>query len=214
MIKDINDFVFHDQQTKDRVMMLIESPAIFPSSRKGIILYGEYGCGKTTLARLLPDAIDLARGSTFSFGMDLEFACSSTKYRSQLSEVDAKLNANLFRPVGVKFILFDEFDNYGDKQKEFKSIMTSPHIGFFITTNYIEDISPSIVSRCHTIELKQPPPVVWESYATSMFAQRNVAIMQAEIQQAISASRTYSQRDVTATLEILLYQKTIAKSAA
>ena len=30
MIKDINDFVFHDQQTKDRVMMLIESPAIFP----------------------------------------------------------------------------------------------------------------------------------------------------------------------------------------
>jgi replication-associated recombination protein RarA len=214
MIKDIKDFVFHDQETKDRVMMLINNSNIFPAARKGIILYGAYGCGKTTLSRLMPRAIDNARKSTFCFDMDLELACSASEYRSQLRDVNSELEGNIFRSAAVKFVLFDEFDNYGDKQTEFKSVMTNPFIGFFITTNDLSKITPSVQSRCHLVELKQPSVTVWENYAKEMFALRNVPLTNADIQNAIRSARTLSQRDMTATLEILLYTKQQEPSAA
>jgi replication-associated recombination protein RarA len=214
MIEDINDFVFHDQETKDRVMMFVRSKEIFPASRKGIIFYGNYGCGKTTLARLMPNAIDAARGCHFDLGLDLELDCSAASYRSQLQNVKQTLDGNVCRYEPVFYMLFDEFDNYGDKQTEFKSVMTNPFIGFFITTNDLSKITPSVQSRCHLVELKQPPVSVWEQYAKNMFAQRNVPMTDLEIQNAVKAARTYSQRDVTSTLEILLYSKQQQKSAA
>ncbi len=214
MIKDISEFIFHDEETKNKVMILVNCSALFPAERRGIIFYGNYGCGKTTLARLMPDAIDKARGSAFEFGLDLELACSAGDYRQQLKDVRNALSGPIFRPSAVKFVLFDEFDNYKDKQVTFKSLLTNPHIGFFITTNDLSKISPSIQSRCHLVELKEPPAAFWQSYAHNMFAQRNVPVTSAEIQNAISAARTYSQRQMIVALETLLYIKQQEKSAA
>ncbi len=141
MIKDIKEFVFHDKETKAQVEMLIKSRDIFPASRRGIIFHGEYGTGKTTLARLMPYAIDLARGCHYEFGMDLELQCSAVEYRSQLKEVTAKLDETIWRHEPYRYVLFDEFDLYENKQVQFKSITTHPNIGFFITTNNLSSIS-------------------------------------------------------------------------
>ncbi len=215
MIQDINDFVFHEQQTKDRVMMFVNSRQIFPASRKGIIFYGDYGCGKTTLATLMSTAIDDARHAVFSSGLDLKVECSDLHCRNQMSAVQKCLQGNIFRNEPYHYILFDEFDQYSDKnQQQFKSVMTNPNIGFFITTNDLSKITPSVQSRCHLVELKQPPVSVWEQYAKDMFAERNVPLTDLEIQDAIKSARTLSQRDMTATLEILMYSKQQEKSAA
>ena len=86
MIKDIKEFAFHDKETKAQVEMLIKSRDIFPASRRGIIFHGEYGTGKTTLARLMPYAIDLARGCHYEFGMDLELQCRAGYLRASFPE--------------------------------------------------------------------------------------------------------------------------------
>ncbi len=215
MIKDINDFVFHDQQTKNRVMMFVNSRQIFPASRKGIIFYGDYGCGKTTLATFMPNAIDNARQAIFSSGLDLKIECADKFCRAQMSAVQECLQGHIVRNEPYHYILFDEFDQYSDNnQQQFKSVLTNPNIGFFITTNDLSKITPSVQSRCHLVELKQPSVPVWEQYAKNMFAQRNVPLSDLEIQDAIKSARTLSQRDMTATLEILMYSKQQEKSAA
>lgn len=207
MLTNINQFIFHDQETKDQVEMLINSQNIFPAARKGIIFYGQYGTGKTTLARLMTNAIDQARGCVYSGGTDLELECSAGDYRAQLKQVTATLNGNLWRHEPYHYVLFDEFDLYEDKQVQFKSITTHPNIGFFITTNNLSSITPSIVSRCHLVELKPPPAQYWQSYAAKMFAARNIAVTQQEIDAAINASRSLATRDMTDILEKLAYTK-------
>ena len=63
--KTPEDIVFACDATRDLVLDLISGKTAFPAyGRNGIILYGTYGTGKSTLAAMLPDAIEMQRGGT------------------------------------------------------------------------------------------------------------------------------------------------------
>ena len=56
------DIVFACDATRDLVLDLISGKMAFPAyGRNGIILYGTYGTGKSTLAAKLPDAMEMQR---------------------------------------------------------------------------------------------------------------------------------------------------------
>jgi replication-associated recombination protein RarA len=207
MIKDINAFMFHDQETKDQIMMLIDEPNIFPAYRQGIIFYGDYGTGKTTLAGLMTSAIDNARGCSYDFGADLALKCSARDYGTHLKQIDAMFDRNICRYAYRYYVIFDEFDLYGDKQNQFKSVMTDPRIGFFITTNNLSSIEPAIKSRCHTVELKPPPAALWNSYIKQSLSDRDIAVTDQEISQLLSCTRSLAPRDVKDIIEKFAYQK-------
>lgn len=207
MIKDINDFIFHDQATKDQVMMLINEKNIFPAYRQGIIFYGDYGTGKTTLAGLMTSAIDNVRGCSFDMGADLKLRCSQRDWSNHLKQLDIMFNHNICRYEYRYYVIFDEFDLYGDKQNQFKSVMTDPRIGFFITTNNLSSIAPAIQSRCHLVELKAPPAAVWQSYIKESLAARGVEVTDQEVSQLLSKSRSLAPRDVNDIIEKFSYYK-------
>lgn len=210
---NLNNFVFHNTQIQTTVETLVSNPSAFPGARTGIIFHGGYGTGKTTLARLLPDAIDTARGSLFSVGLDLELRCSSASWRDDLKAVhDLLKKPVLGRSDNRHYVLFDEFDLYGRHQVDFKSIMTHERIGFFITTNNLNAITQSVQSRCYHLELEQAPKQIWRSFAAKMFASQGIAVTPQEIESAIEQSRTLSTRDMTVTLNALLFTK--ARNAA
>ena len=50
----LEEFVFEDDATLEVLQNVVSNDNLLPATRVGVLLYGGYGTGKTTLARLLP----------------------------------------------------------------------------------------------------------------------------------------------------------------
>ena len=66
--KSIDEIVYHSVTERVLINNITTGKMQFPASGKnGILLYGIYGTGKTSLARLLPDAIESGKGGSEAF---------------------------------------------------------------------------------------------------------------------------------------------------
>ena len=55
----LNEIIFGNEESKLRIYDIVRGAEPLPSSGKSaILLYGVYGTGKTTMAKMLPDAIE------------------------------------------------------------------------------------------------------------------------------------------------------------
>ena len=152
--KTIQDYVFRDKQQKEQVEDWLKSAAI-----PHLLFSGAAGTGKTTLAKVLLNELDVDWGDVLFINASVENGVEHIR--------DKINNFATSMPFGdFKYVLLDEADYLSpNAQAALRGVMErySNSCRFILTCNYPHKIIPALHSRCQGFHIEKLDKVEFTS---------------------------------------------------
>ena len=145
--KTLDDYVWKDQGLRKIVERWIEEPL----NMGNLILAGPWGTGKTTLALMFQELLNLET-------TDFLFINSGLKGGIETIRQDIVNHCESAGWGGIKIVVLDEADNLSHAaQESLKGVMDqyAEYTRFVFTTNRLTRISGGLQSRCTVVTIEQ-----------------------------------------------------------
>jgi DNA polymerase III delta prime subunit len=174
-------------KTIEDVILLPRIRKIFENGlNQNVILYGHFGTGKTTIARIL---IGKYIKNTPHIELNSSFYTSIDTLRNKIDDFCSKVYMGFDMDTDIskdtiKYVFLDEFERtstqYQDALKAYIEEYSSKNVRFVLTTNHINKVSPGIRSRLIEVNFDCQSPDEEKFLKTEIFKKISKTICPSE----------------------------------
>ena len=180
----IDDIIFGNTESKLRIQDIIEGTEEIPyCGKSAILLYGAFGTGKTTLAKMLPNHIEFGKTKEGLVMPEDFIGCQQGFNGPQvMSLIDSVLSKSSLNASGLHYFIIDEVDNLTKlAQQSLKSALNTTRGVFILTTNNVSQLDRGLLDRSILVEMNAANPNAYLDIAKSIANEAGISLSSDEL---------------------------------